>query len=71
MRRLERKCQKIFKCRNRRKSRVSRKVRTSRKSRKNKTKVLRADLLELDYDFAYDDIFRFFNTSVITTFKFW
>ena len=39
----------------------------------NKTKVIRADLLDFafDLDFYFEDIFRFGNISVLVTFQFW
>ena len=39
----------------------------------NKTKVIRADLLDFDFDFDFDfeDIIRFGNISVLVTFQFW
>ena len=36
---------------------------------KNKTKVISADLLDLDFDFK--DIIMFGNISVLVTFQFW
>ena len=37
----------------------------------NKTKVIRADLLDLDLDLDFEDIFKFCNISVMATFQFW
>ena len=41
--------------------------------RVNKTKVIRANLLDLAFalDFYFEDIFRFGNISVLVTFQFW
>ena len=39
------------------------------KSSYNKTKVISADLLDLDFDF--EDIIMFGNISVLVTFQFW
>ena len=41
-----------------------------RKIAQNKSKVIRADLLSLDLDLDFDDIFRFCNISVMVTFQF-
>ena len=37
----------------------------------NKTKVFRADLLDLDLYLDFEDIIRFGNISVLITFQFW
>ena len=41
--------------------------------KRNKTKVIRANLLEFafDLDFNFEDIFRFGNISVLLSFQFW
>ena len=40
---------------------------------KNKTKVIRANLLDFDFnlDSDFEDIFRFCDISVLVKFKFW
>ena len=40
---------------------------------KNKTKVIRANLMDLDFDsdFDFEEIFRFCNNSVMVKFQFW
>ena len=37
----------------------------------NKTKVIRAALLDFDLNFDFDDIFKFGKISVLVTFQFW
>ena len=37
----------------------------------NKTKVIRADLLDLDLDLDFEEIFRFCDISVLVTYQFW
>ena len=36
----------------------------------NKTKVIRADLLDFDFDFDLEDIFTFSDISVLVSFQF-
>ena len=40
------------------------------KTKMNKTKVISADLLGLNFDFDFEGIFRFCNISIMVTFQF-